>query len=862
MKNRYTKEIAAAAVMALFAPWANAQVDVYNLNNAGANATPNVLLVDGNAAVVVGDGETFTVVNPAGSNPFTPTPSTDGTLGSAIGAPGADTAIVTTRSSTFGGEVVTSGGAYAQVDNTGSLLLSSAGAVTDDVQVVVVVENEIYQPGNLGGFPAGSIKTSTVKGGYFVDPGTGATIDPSRIDANANTYTATQEELDAGATGAIDFTELGGAYSIDAGDGSPAAVTAANVSLAGVITAAGVDSPDFNDLRLTTNAPRSGGNGIVQGNLALGYVDAGVDGIEGTADDTYVVPDVEAAITSNSAAVASNNTGIVSNKGLIDSNNTGIVSNKGLIDSNNTGIVSNKGLIDSNNTGIVSNKGLIDSNNTGIVSNKGLIDSNNTGIVSNKGLIDSNNTGIVSNKGLIDSNNTGIVSNKGLIDSNNTGIVSNKGLIDSNNTGIVSNKVLIDSNNTGIVSNKVLIDSNDTNIASNNTKINNEIQDRSDLIRRDTTDGTVHIGDDSFILDDTVEDHVLTTDSGSKIVLGGDIASTPLVDESKDIEVAKDLTVNGYTTLAEGGESNGTFYVRPAESESSSVNVESASGTIPDIADQGDGSSIVSSQVSAVTGTTVQQTSGGVELDVDGNATLSTKETTTQNYKYGVYSQFDVDNATNTPTSATTYVAGYEDETGFHTIDGAVIDTNGETDPLLWTVDLSGVSEEDLAKLEDGDALTEIDPDSGHLVVGGNTNIAGDLTVGGTTTLGGDLFLDGLVDSDGYDIDVVSAINGNSAAIASNTSAIEGNSRQIKKNKDDIETNARGIAMVAALQHTTVLPGMTNAFDFGASHFEGETGMSLNYARRINENWQINFGAASTTDFDESVVKAGVGVQW
>jgi len=91
---------------------------------------------------------------------------------------------------------------------------------------------------------------------------------------------------------------------------------------------------------------------------------------------------------------------------------------------------------------------------------------------------------------------------------------------------------------------------------------------------------------------------------------------------------------------------------------------------------------------------------------------------------------------------------------------------------------------------------------------------------------------------------------------------IDTNVRDIAKNREDIETNTRGIAMVAALQHTTVLPGMTNALDISAAHFEGETGMALNYARRINENVQINFGAASTTDFEESVIKAGVGIQW
>ncbi len=126
--------------------------------------------------------------------------------------------------------------------------------------------------------------------------------------------------------------------------------------------------------------------------------------------------------------------------------------------------------------------------------------------------------------------------------------------------------------------------------------------------------------------------------------------------------------------------------------------------------------------------------------------------------------------------------------------------------------------------------------------------IAGDVALGFRIDdeiddrIAGDLFLQG-------------QINNNAAAISQNAS-------DIASNKKNIEQNTRGIAMVAALQHTTVLPGMTNALDVAASHFEGETGMSINYARRINENWQINFGAASTTDFDESVIKAGVGVQW
>jgi hypothetical protein len=91
---------------------------------------------------------------------------------------------------------------------------------------------------------------------------------------------------------------------------------------------------------------------------------------------------------------------------------------------------------------------------------------------------------------------------------------------------------------------------------------------------------------------------------------------------------------------------------------------------------------------------------------------------------------------------------------------------------------------------------------------------------------------------------------------------IDTNARGIANNREDIDRNARGIAMVAALQHTTVLPGMTQALDLSAAVFEGETGLAINYSRRINDNVQINFGAATTSDGDENVVKAGIGWQW
>jgi len=178
-----------------------------------------------------------------------------------------------------------------------------------------------------------------------------------------------------------------------------------------------------------------------------------------------------------------------------------------------------------------------------------------------------------------------------------------------------------------------------------------------------------------------------------------------------------------------------------------------------------------------------------------------------------------------------------------------------------------------------GDILSTAGVESVNIRVANNLDVDGAANVDGVLSLGDS--------GNGAVADVASAINANTAAnlftqadvnqnefdsdaadfalgsrIDNNASAIANNSSRIASNKEDIEQNTRGIAMVAALQHTTVLPGMNNAFDLSAAHFEGETGLALNYARRINENVQINFGAASTTDFDESVIKAGIGVQW
>ena len=109
---------------------------------------------------------------------------------------------------------------------------------------------------------------------------------------------------------------------------------------------------------------------------------------------------------------------------------------------------------------------------------------------------------------------------------------------------------------------------------------------------------------------------------------------------------------------------------------------------------------------------------------------------------------------------------------------------------------------------------------------------------------------------------LVGAINEVNAAAAMNSATNQRLESRINTNSGHISRNTRGIAMVAALTHTTVLPGMTHALDISAAHFEDETGMALSYSRRVSEGVQVNFGAASTTDFEEAVVRAGIGFQW
>ena len=299
------------------------------------------------------------------------------------------------------------------------------------------------------------------------------------------------------------------------------------------------------------------------------------------------------------------------------------------------------------------------------------------------------------------------------------------------------------------------------------------------------------------------------------------------------------------------------------------------------------------------------QTGGGLTAETNGDTTLApvTSETTTVNYGRAVTQEVPQDGNVNPVGVA---LPGTEQYFVVNLDTGAQISGPFASETAL----------DAFIATQTPDTLLLLDPTIGESVdnpaEGGNLDVGGNALVRGVLTIGS-----GIPDSTNpADVaDVAAAINGNAADIVSGDAAtlasantyadtqddlhsaadqayadtqddlhsaadqaytdgqvtIERNARiaadnnlqnQINNNERDIETNTRGIAMVAAMTNTTVLPGNTQAIDFNLSHFEGETGFGFGYARAINPNLQLKVAAASTTDLDESVIRVGVSYQW
>ena len=66
--------------------------------------------------------------------------------------------------------------------------------------------------------------------------------------------------------------------------------------------------------------------------------------------------------------------------------------------------------------------------------------------------------------------------------------------------------------------------------------------------------------------------------------------------------------------------------------------------------------------------------------------------------------------------------------------------------------------------------------------------------------------------------------------------------------------------MAAAISHSTILPGNTQALDISHASFEGSSAMSINYSRKVADGVQVNLSHASAGD--SNITKVGVGIQW
>ena len=438
--------------------------------------------------------------------------------------------------------------------------------------------------------------------------------------------------------------------------------------------------------------------------------------------------------------------------------------------------------------------------------------------------------------------------------------------------------------------------------------INAEVADRSELISSTGTnaDGKqiVHIGDNSLITEELDGTQRLRAEDGD------DSAIDIQFDGEADVLIDNKLTVGAVTTATTSSSTDNNV-VGKVEVPGGPVDTEFFITRDYDRTDE-----------IATNGNTLIDENGNITTSAGTTTTQGGQQILQFAAKYEVFP--DGHPSEGLPITATQeYVAVYEDPSNPGSYIEAAIPGGPFADAPALEAGINAMSIADFEALVSGlnnYEQTTVE-DGGNLQVGGNANVDGVLSLAGDADPDGDPLTDdgyaavgnvaeaigtnaddiaatqadvdqNEADSDAADTlirgefaaadDVVrgefaaadDVVRGEFAAaddvvrgeFAAADAILQGqitsNANSIANNREDIDRNTRGIAMVAALQHTTVLPGMTHALDVSAAHFEGETGMALNYARRINDNVQINFGAASTSDFDESVIKAGIGVQW
>lgn len=91
---------------------------------------------------------------------------------------------------------------------------------------------------------------------------------------------------------------------------------------------------------------------------------------------------------------------------------------------------------------------------------------------------------------------------------------------------------------------------------------------------------------------------------------------------------------------------------------------------------------------------------------------------------------------------------------------------------------------------------------------------------------------------------------------------IDGVAGRVGRAERDISKLRRGVAMAAALQTPVIAEGHNNALKVGVAAFDGETGLAAGYARKLNDSVTVNAEVATTSDFDETIVRGGANYSW
>ena len=80
--------------------------------------------------------------------------------------------------------------------------------------------------------------------------------------------------------------------------------------------------------------------------------------------------------------------------------------------------------------------------------------------------------------------------------------------------------------------------------------------------------------------------------------------------------------------------------------------------------------------------------------------------------------------------------------------------------------------------------------------------------------------------------------------------------------EENIQQLQRGVAMVAALQTPVIEYGSNNAMKFSMANYGSENGFSFGYVRRLFKGFSADVEAATTSQFEEAVIRGGINFSW